>query len=512
MKKTFFLYYSFLMLLSVSCLPKKEDETVKKPNVIFIYVDDLGYGDLSCYGATEVQTPNVDALAEGGIQFTDAHCTASTCTPSRYSLLTGNYAFRNNATILPGDAPLIINPEQETIADMFKKQGYATAVVGKWHLGLGNGSPDWNGVIKPGPLEIGFDYSFLIPATADRVPTVFVENHKVVNLDPKDPIRVSYDKKIGSDPTGMEDEVFLKMIADKQHSGTVVNGISRIGYMSGGHSAYWKDEEFPNILIKKASNFIASNRDKPFFLYFALPDIHVPRAPNEKFVGKTKMGPRGDAIVQMDWVTGQIMNKLKELNIEKNTIIVFSSDNGPVLNDGYADQSMVNNGNHKPAGNFKGGKYSAYEAGTRVPTIMYWPDKIKPVKSNALISQVDFFASFAKLIGAKIENKETAVDSSDMLNALLGKSQKGRQYLIEEAFTMSIRNGNWKYIAPQAQPSPSWLADKNVLTGLQETPQLYDLSKDPAEKHNLDQEMPEKTKILAAELSKIMGTSAKNFQ
>ncbi|KAF2330660.1 sulfatase family protein [Flavobacterium daemonense] len=512
MKKTSFLFYSFLILLSVSCSPKKEDQTAKKPNVIFIYVDDLGYGDLSCYGATAVQTPNVDALAAGGIQFTDAHCSASTCTPSRYSLLTGNYAFRNNAAILPGDAPLIINPEQETIAGMFKKQGYATAVVGKWHLGLGNGSPDWNGVIKPGPLEVGFDYSFLIPATADRVPTVFVENHNVVNLDTHDPITVSYDEKIGSDPTGMEDEVFLKMIADKQHSGTVVNGISRIGYMSGGHSAYWKDEDFPVILTKKASNFISSNKDKPFFLYFALPDIHVPRAPNEKFVGSTNMGPRGDAIVQMDWVTGQIMTKLKELDLAENTIIVFSSDNGPILEDGYADQALTNIGSHRPTGNFKGGKYSAYEAGTRVPTIVYWPAKIKPSKSNALISQVDFFASFAKLIGAKIENKETAVDSFDMLDELLGKSQKGRQYLIEEAFTMSIRKGNWKYIAPQIQPSSPWLADKNVLTGLQETPQLYDLSKDPAEKHNLVSKMPGKAKILALELSKIMKAPSRKQQ
>jgi len=509
MKKMFYPYWALLVLLVVSCSPKKKELVSKPPNVIFIYVDDLGYGDLSCYGATAVKTPNVDALATGGIQFTDAHCTASTCTPSRFSLLTGSYAFRNNAAILPGDAPLIIDPNKETIADMFKSAGYATAAIGKWHLGLGNGKPDWNKEIKPGPLEIGFDYSFLIPATPDRVPTVFVENHTVVNRDENDPIIINYDKRIGTDPIGAEDEEILKMLADPQHSGTVVNGISRIGYMSGGHNAYWKDEEFPNVLTNKATDFISSHTQKPFFLYFALPDIHVPRAPNQKFVGSTKMGPRGDAIVQMDWVTGQIMKKLNELKIAENTIIVFSSDNGPVLDDGYADQALSNIGNHKPSGKFKGGKYSAYEAGTRVPTIVYWPGKVKPAKSNALISQVDFFASFAKLIGSNINNKETAVDSFDMLDALLGKNKKGRQYLIEEAFTMSIRKGNWKYIAPQTQQPPLWLINKSVDSGLQQGPQLYDLNKDPGEEYNLATQMPEKTKSLANELAEIMKTPSR---
>ncbi|AOW10399.1 sulfatase family protein [Flavobacterium gilvum] len=506
MKTTSFFYYSFFILLLVSCSPKKVNEAAKKPNVIFIYVDDLGYGDLSCYGATAVKTPNVDSLATAGIQFTDAHCTAATCTPSRYSLLTGNYAFRNNAAILPGDALLIINPKQETIADMFKKGGYATAVVGKWHLGLGDGSPNWNGIIKPGPLEIGFDYSYLIPATPDRVPTVFVENHNVVNLDPNDPIKVSYNERIGTDPIGLEDGEILKMTADAQHSGTIVDGISRIGFMSGGHKAYWKDEEFPNILTKKATDFITIHKDKPFFLYFALPDIHVPRAPNQKFVGATKMGPRGDAIVQMDWVTGQIVKKLKELNLTDNTIIVFSSDNGPILDDGYADKSIANAGSHHPGGSFKGGKYSAYEAGTRVPTIVYWPGKIKPAKSQALLSQVDFFASFAKLIGVKIKNKETAVDSFDMLDVLLGKNKKGRTNMLEEAFTMAIRDGNWKYIAPQTRPTPDWLVNKDVKSGLQQTPQLYDLSKDPKEENNLAEKNPEKVKAMAAQLAQIIET------
>lgn len=487
-----------------SCSHVQKNETAKKPNVIFIYVDDLGYGDVSCYGATAVKTPNVDDLAARGIQFTDGHCAAATCTSSRFALLTGSYAFRNNVNMLSGDAPLIIKPEQETIADIFKKGGYATAVIGKWNLGLGNGNLNWNREIKPGPLELGFDYSFIIPATPDRVPTVFVENHKVANLDPNDPITVSYDKRIGTDPIGLKNEELLKLYADPQHSGTLVNGISRIGYMSGGHKAYWKDEEFPNVLTKKATDFITDNKGKSFFLYFSMPDIHVPRAPNPKFVGKTNMGPRGDAIVQMDWMTGQIVKKLKELGIENNTIIFFSSDNGPVLDDGYADKSVTSIGSHKPSGQFRGGKYSAYEAGTRVPTIIYWPHKIKPSKSDALFSQVDLLASFAKLIGIKIQNKETATDSFDMLDVLMGKSNKGRKYLIEEAFTMGIREDNWKYIAAQSKTTPNWLMNKNVASGLQKSPQLYDLSKDPKEEKNLAAEMPEKTKALEEQLLKIM--------
>lgn len=502
-KKLVLLNFTIVFVLVISCTQRKA-KISQKPNIVFIYVDDLGYGDVSCYGAKSVITPNVDKLARNGLLFTDAHCSASTCTPSRFSLLTGSYAFRNNAAILPGDAPLIINTAQETLPAMLKKAGYKTGVVGKWHLGLGDGSPDWNGDIKPGPLEIGFDYSFLIPATPDRVPTVFVENHKVVNLDPSDPIIVNYNKRIGPDPIGLEDEELMKMKADSQHSGTIVNGISRIGFMSGGHKAYWKDEEFPNVLTVKAKEFISQNMSRPFFLYFALPDIHVPRAPNQKFAGATKMGPRGDVIVQMDWMAGEVMKTLKELRIDKNTLIIFSSDNGPVLDDGYTDQAVTNLGTHQPAGIFKGGKYSAYEGGSRVPTIAYWPGIIKPGKSDALISQVDFFASLANLVGQDIAGKSTAPDSFDMLSVLLGESTKGRETMIEESFTMSLRSGDWKYIAPQTKSTPDWLANKDVASGLQNTPQLYNLKKDPKEKNNLANHYPDKVKEMAIKLNQLI--------
>lgn len=495
--------FSIILVVMASCSSQNAKRN-SKPNILIIYVDDLGYGDVSCYGATAVRTPNVDVLAKDGLKFTDAHCSASTCTPSRYALLTGRYAFRNNAAILPGDAPLIIDTKRQTLAGMLKKVGYATGVIGKWHLGLGNGKPEWNSDVKPGPLEIGFDYSFLIPATPDRVPTVYVENHRVVNLNTHDPITIDYNHKIGNDPIGLVHPEMLKMKADSQHSGTIVNGISRIGFMKGGHQAYWHDEDFASVLNDKATEFITKHKDEPFFLYYSLPSIHVPRAPNAKFVGVTKMGPRGDDIVQMDWMTGEVMKTLNKLKLENNTIVIFTSDNGPVLDDGYDDQAVQLLGNHRPAGIYKGGKYSAYEGGTRVPTIVYWPGNTPRGESEALISQVDLFASLAELVGEKPDYKNNAEDSQNMLAVLLGKSTDGRKEMIEESFTMSLRSGNWKYIAPFKGKTPAWLKNKDVPTGLQPTPQLYNLEDDPQEQHNLADQYPEVTRKMAEELKHTM--------
>lgn len=495
---------TLIFVVGIASFTAMRQHDQKKPNILIIYVDDLGYGDLSCYGATEVQTPNVDALAKKGVKFTDAHCSASTCTPSRFALLTGSYAFRNNAAILPGDAPLLISPNKETLPSMLQKAGYATGVIGKWHLGLGDGKPDWNAAIKPGPQEIGFDYSFLIPATPDRVPTVFVEGQRVVNLNSKDPITINYSHRVGNDPIGLEHPELLKMQADSQHSGTIVNGISRIGFMSGGHQAYWHDEDFAEVLNTKATEFITTHKDKPFFLYYSLPSIHVPRLPNAKFKGATRMGPRGDDIVEMDWMTGEVMKTLKRLGLENNTLVIFSSDNGPVLNDGYADQAVALSGNHHPAGIYKGGKYSAYEGGTRVPVITYWPGQIEPAENNALIGQVDFLASLADLVGVKLDHGKSAPDSKHLLSVLLGRSREGRKELLEESFTMALRSGDWKYIDPAKGKTPDWLKNKDGPMGLQATPQLYNLEDDPKENHNLSDEYPDVVKKLSRELTKIL--------
>ncbi|HEY2040589.1 MAG TPA: sulfatase-like hydrolase/transferase, partial [Edaphobacter sp.] len=369
------------------------------PNIVFIYADDLGYGDVSCYGANSVHTPNIDSLAAQGLRFTDAHATSATCTPSRYSVMTGQYAWRKKGTgVLPGDASLIIDTKQLTLPSMLKRAGYETGIVGKWHLGLGNGAIDWNAEINPGPMELGFDYSFIIPATPDRVPCVFVENHRVVNLNPADPIHISYKAPFPGEPTGKDHPELLKMKPSHGHDMAIVDGVSRIGYMEGGKSALWVDEDIADTLSSKAVSFIEQNSHRPFFLYYPAHDIHVPRMPNKRFVGKTTMGPRGDAIAELDWCVGRILQTLEKQGIAHNTLIILSSDNGPVIDDGYKDQAVEKLGTHKPAGIYRGGKYSNFDGGTRVPFLVKWPDHIKPgTTSSALVDQIDLLASLASL-------------------------------------------------------------------------------------------------------------------
>ncbi|MFY0627077.1 MAG: arylsulfatase [Reichenbachiella sp.] len=490
----------------VSCTSENSKVEVKKPNIVIFYVDDLGYADVSCYGAKGVSTPNVDRMAENGLKFTDAHSSAATCTPSRYSLLTGEYAFRNNASVLPGDAPLIIDTTQLTIPKMLKRVGYKSAVVGKWHLGLGNGEVDWNGTVSPGPLEVGFDYSFLLPATGDRVPTVYLENYDVVNLESVDPITVSYAEPVGDRPNGIDNPELLRFKADRQHSETIVNGVSRIGSMAGGEKALWIDEEFPDVFTQKAVDFIKENKDDPFFLFFSFHDIHVPRLPNERFQGMSSMGPRGDAIVQMDWMTGRVMDALKEQGLEDNTLVIFTSDNGPVLNDGYEDFAEEKIGDHNPSGPFRGGKYSAFEAGTRVPTITYWPGKVIKGETKALFTQTDILSSLASLVGVSLDAEEKA-DSQNQLKALLGEDKMGRKYMLEEAYTTSIRTMDWKYIKPVADKSkvsPEWIKNKKIEGGMDSIPQLYNVSVDLGEKNNVAEQNPEIVKELEAELNNIL--------
>jgi len=469
------------------------------PNIVLLYADDLGYGDVSCYGATRIKTPNIDQLAEQGLRFTDAHSAAATCTPSRYALLTGEYAWRRKGTgILRGDAPLIIHPGRTTLASMLKKAGYTTGVVGKWHLGLGSGNLNWNGDIKPGPLEIGFDYCFLIPATGDRVPCVYVENHRVVGLDPEDPIQVSYTKRVGNEPTGKRNPELLKMHPSLGHDRTIINGISRIGYMTGGKSARWVDEDMADVITAKAVSFIKQHKDKPFFLYFATHDIHVPRVPHQRFAGKSGMGPRGDVILQFDACVGEILKTLDDLELDTKTLVIVTSDNGPVVDDGYKDQAAEKLGDHKPAGPWRGGKFTIFEGGTRVPLIVCWPGRVKPGVSDVLVSQVDFLASFAALTSQRIAD-EDAPDSFNVMPALLGQSRIGRDHLVEQATGLALRQALLKYIEPserlagrRKRPMIDW--------GISPDPQVYNLANDPGEKRNLSPDQPKKTQ----EMSKVL--------
>ncbi|WP_343699944.1 sulfatase-like hydrolase/transferase [Chitinophaga sp.] len=501
MKKLLFVA---LALVAGQCLYAQQ-----KPNVVIIYADDLGYGDLSCYGATKIQTPHIDQLAKEGIRFTNGHTTSATCTPSRFGLLMGRYPWRKSGTgVLPGDATMIIPTDKPSLATMMQKAGYMTALVGKWHLGLGDGGTiDWNRDVKPGPNEVGFNYSFCFPATADRVPTVFLENHTVLGLDKKDPIEVNYKEKVGNDPTGKENPELLKMASSPNHghNNTIVNGIGRIGFMKGGHKARWTDEELAYAFTERAEKFIEDNRQRPFFLYFALSDIHVPRMPATSFKGKSGLGYRGDAILQMDWTVGRITQKLRQLGLEKNTIVIFSSDNGPVLDDGYEDEAVTMINGHKQAGPLRGGKYSAFEGGTRVPWIVRWPAGIKGGQtSGALISQIDLYASLARLTGQQL-GADDAPDSFNMLDALTGKDLKGRPWLILQGGPLSLVQGNLKYITPADGPKLAKLV--NIETGRDTEPQLYDLGKDIGEQHNIAAQHPEKVKEMAAELERLKAAS-----
>lgn len=512
-------------MVTQKSFPQIAADSGRKPNIVIILSDDVGYGDLTCYGGVDVATPHIDGLAQSGLRFTDAHSCAATCTPSRYALLTGSYAWRHDGVrVLPGDARSLIHPGQPTIASVLKSAGYATGLVGKWHVGLGNGSIDWNGEIKPGPCELGFDDAFFFAATADRVPTVYIHDHRVVNLDPKDPIHVSYGKMIGNnddDPTGAEDPELLKMKLSEGHDGTIVDGISRIGYMTGGTAARWNDETMAATFTGKACEFIEKHKGRPFMLYFAPSDIHVPHAPAEQFAGKSLCGIRCDAITQLDWCVGQVMETLLKCGVADDTLVIFSSDNGPVVDDGYDDDSIQLLGQHKPAGPFRGGKYSIYEGGTRIPFITHWRGRITPGVSGALLSQLDLTRSMAVLAGAQVP-PGGAEDSLNELPVLLGKTTKGRQILMEEADVLAIRDGHWKLIdrsqRPGAHPppprpqanNPEAIARRKNIEHAQRpwagnyptAPlELYNLESDPGEAKNIAELHPDIVRKLRMELA-----------
>lgn len=485
-------------------------QQVEKPNVIVIMADDIGYGDLSCNGEKTVHTPNVERLANNGMRFTDAHSVAATSTPSRYSFLTGHYAWRRNDTgIATGDAGLIIRPEQYTVADLFKENGYATCAIGKWHLGLGDktGEQNWNEKISPNLADIGFEHSYIMAATGDRVPCVYIENGEVANYDSSAPIEVNYFQNFLGEPTGKDNpELLYNLKPSHGHDMAVVNGISRIGYMKGGGKALWKDENIADSITTHAIEFIKSHKDKPFFLYCATNDIHVPRFPHDRFRGKSGMGLRGDAIMQFDWTVGQIMETLDKLGLAQNTLVILTSDNGPVVDDGYQDQAVELLGEHRPWGPYRGGKYSNYEAGTRVPFIVSYPNKISKGVSSALVSQIDFFGTMAEMLGTTLNNEQMK-DSEGYLNSWFGRTQKGREYVIESCASLSASDGKWKYITPNNKPD--YQKNTNTERGNAPFDQLYDLKSDEGEKHNVAEQHPREVQKLKNILEKVKNRTVK---
>ena len=488
----------------------------EKPNIIIILADDLGYGDIGCYGATQVKTPNLDEMASNGRRFTEAYAPASTCTPTRYALMTGEYAWRQKnkqVTILDGDAPLAIEPGTYTLPGMLRDAGYLTGVVGKWHLGLGDGQTriNFNGKIKPGPLEVGFDYSYIIPATVDRVPSIWVEDYLVDNLDPEDPIEVSYLKNISDEPTGIEHPELLKQPADEQHACTIINGISRIGYMKGGKSARFDDEKLADIVAEKSVQFIEKHKARPFFLYVGLFEPHVPRTPAPRFVGTSECGVRGDVIHQIDWQVGQIMDALEKYGLTENTLVIFTSDNGPVLFDGYFDRSVEDLNGHQPNGNLTGWKYLVYEGGTRVPFIAHWPKEIPPGVTDSMLSLTDVLATCGTLTGEKIP-KGTGVDSLDLLPVFYGKpgvSIRDNIVLQGVSNARALRQGDWKYIPANSAKESSGIGsganpnDTRFSRAIITEPLLFNLATDLEEKQNLATKEPERLKKMDALLQRI---------
>ena len=490
-----------LILFSLAYTSCNQLETVTKPNIIIVYMDDLGYGDVSYNGATKLQTPNMDAMAMAGMRFNNGYATSATCTPSRYALLTGVYPWREKrAKILPGTAPLIIGAQQMTIPKMLKQQGYQTAIIGKWHLGLGNGNVNWNELVSPGPNQVGFDYSYILAATQDRVPTVYIENGYVVGRDNNDPIEVSYQKNFEGEPTGLENPELLTMKWHHGHNSSIVNGIPRIGFMKGGNSAKWSDIDMADHFLNGVQKYIKDNKDKPFFLYYPMQQPHVPRTPHPRFEGLSELGPRGDAIVEADWCLGELKKTLEEEGILENTLIIFSSDNGPVLNDGYYDDSDVKNGSHTPWGPYRGGKYSLFEAGTRVPFFTYWKGKIKPGVSDTMVSQLDLLSSLAQLVGSEVRTE----DSLPLLELLMGQSNYGRKEMVIEATSRTaFKRGDWVMIPPYDGFAVN---DKvKIELGNDSEFQLYNLSNDVGQQNNLALQNPKKLQEMLLAFEAIRG-------
>ena len=405
-----------------------------KPNVILINADDLGYGDLSCYGATKVKTPNIDRLAKEGMRFTDAHSPSAVCSPSRYGLLTGQYPIRKNFWgPTPFTQKLTVDLKQPTLANTLQSAGYATSVIGKWHLGFGKERTDWNKPLKPGPLEVGFDYYFGMPTVNSGPPFVYVENHGVVDYEPEDP--------------------FVRGKQSVTQRWPEKGGYGAIGGAKKAHLRY-RDEYVGTTFAEKAVEWIATHQKKekeqPFFLYLATTNIHHPFTPHPKFKGTSECGPYGDFIHELDWIVGEVLKTLDELKIAGNTLVIFTSDNGGMLN--VTGQKAWKTG-HRLNGKLLGFKFGAWEGGHRVPFLARWPAKIPAGKeSDALISQIDLLPTFAALANANLP-EDAVIDGVNQLPLLTGKSKKSQRELLvispNSPKHLMIRKDNWVYIPAQ---------------------------------------------------------------
>lgn len=469
-----------LALVSLFAGPLLAAET-RAPNVLVVLADDIGWGDAGCYGATKLQTPNIDRLAREGRRFENGYASASVCTPTRYSLLTGEYAWRREQIglkrgVAPGDSPLLVPVDRPTLPSLLRQKGYRTAVIGKWHLGFGVSKPDYNEELRPGPLEVGFDEYFGYPATNDRIPTVLIRDRRVLGLDAADPIVYSYDK------------------AEAQRLGLSAHaaGRDRIGWAKGGRSAWWEDTRLAEVHARETIGFLERNRDQPFFLYYSPHNVHAPTIPGPRFKGASGLSDRADMLLEFDFHLGEILDALDRLGLAENTLVFYSSDNGAYKTD---------EDGHRPTGPFRGVKSTLWEGGSRVPFIVRWPARVSPGVSDAIVSTIDIPATACAAAGLSAP-AGALPDSVDFLPLLLGASDAPkRDLLVLQGGNgrLAARVQNWKYI-PDLDHADGWKA-KAKEAGAPARPGLFDLAADPGETRNLAAEKPAELERIAARFS-----------
>jgi len=503
------LIYIFLTFITAT-LSISLANALEKPNIVFIFADDMGYGDVSGLNPfARTKTPAIDKLVGNGITFTEAHASASVCTPSRYGLLTGRYAFRSKdaANGIGGFTNTVIEPERETLASVLKKAGYTTACIGKWHLGVGwqtkdgkeprldektgYSNVDYGKKITGGPNDFGFDYSFIHPASLDIPPYLFLRNHQAVDAD----MILTTDYY----PNRQENTVFAW---DKKHSNEqAVYWEKGVWWRQGEMSRSFRVEDCHTEIVKEGVAFIdkkaTENREKPFFLYLPLTGPHTPWMPSEQFKGKSSAGVYGDFIFDIDNAVAQIKNALIRNGIDENTMLIFSSDNGA-----YWPHEEIELFAHDSNQGRKGQKGDVWDGGHRVPLVISWPAKFKqPVTYKHLISLTDFFATFCELTGQKPKANQ-GEDSFSFLHVLNGDTEKViRESMVHNSSAgfYGISMGDWKFIDGLGSggfSSPMKLIpDEKGPKG-----QLYNIKEDALESQNLYFQHPEKVN----ELSKIM--------
>ncbi len=452
-----------------------------KPNIIVILSDDYGWGSAACFGAKDLKTPNLDRLAREGRRFTHAYAPGSVCSPTRYGLMTGRYYWRTSVKdgeVLPGNAPLHIEPTRLTLASLCKSHGYTTGAFGKWHLGLqaGPGKTDWNNPLAPGPLAVGFDYFYGLAANPWNGPHTFIENEKLLGRIPGQLVAI----------TGQREEA-------------TTTGILKP----------YEVDHIMETLTAKVTGWLEENRNKPFFLYFAPNAVHEPVAPNPKFNG-SPYGKYGDFIHELDWSVGQVLDTLDRLKLADNTLLIFTSDNGGVVNRGNANASKAMDAGLAINGPLKGGKHSEWEGGFREPFLVRWPGKVPAnTVSEQVICLTDMLATLAHVLNAPLSNGN-AEDSFDVLRAFT-EAKTGppvRNHVILQAAdaTYDIRAGDWKLIervdAPKFEPR-NRNAEAKAAKKKKNAPQhdeLFNLTADPAETKDVSAE----NKELVAKLRKLL--------